>query len=76
MLKDHTPMKLTIKVKPSKGKQEIVKEGDIYLISLKSIASEGKANAELLKLLKKEMGKQFKIIKGFNSRDKILEEIK
>ncbi len=66
-------MKIKIKVKPGSGKQEIVKTGDEYLVYLKNRAEDGKANLELLKLLKKYFGKNINIIKGLKSRNKIIE---
>lgn len=40
------------KVKPSSGKQEIMKKDGVYLVNLKSPPENNRANAELLKLLK------------------------
>ena len=68
-------MKLRIKVKPNSKEQRIEDKGDYSLVKLKSVAKGGKANEELLKVLIKEFGKQFKIKSGFTSRNKIVEEI-
>jgi len=67
-------MRLTIKVKPSSRKQEIIKISDEeYKVYLKSRAEDNKANIELLKMLKKYFGRQARIIKGARSRNKIIE---
>ncbi len=67
-------MKINIKVKPGSAEQSIVKiDENNYKVNLKSAPEKGKANLELLKLLKKEFGKQAKIIKGFSSRNKVVE---
>ena len=63
---------LKVKVKPGSGKQEIIKKDDYYLVCLKSKAEDNKANIELLKLMKKKFKKDFEIIKGAKSREKIL----
>jgi len=65
-------MKIKIKVKPGSKKQEIINDGKKYLVYLKNRAEDGKANLELLKLLKKYFHKDIKIIKGKKSRDKII----
>ncbi len=71
-------MKLKIKVKPGSGKCEVIKIDGGYLVCLKSRAEDGKANLELLKVLKKYLKikygvKDIKIIKGLKSRNKIVE---
>jgi len=75
-------MILNVKVKPNSSKQEIVEVGDNeYIVSLKERAEEGRANLELIKLLKKYFKNKggvdnIKIIKGLKSRNKIVEVIK
>ncbi len=44
-----------------------------FEIWLKEKAVDGKANLELLKVLKKYFGKEVKIVKGFKSRRKVVE---
>jgi len=66
-------MVLNIKVHTNSSRQEIKKLVGGYNVWLKSKALEGRANFELLKMLKKEFGKNFKIIKGFKSRDKVVD---
>ena len=68
-------MIIKIKAKPNSGRQEIVKNEKDYTAYLKSSPEDGKANAELLKLLKKYFGSQAKIKSGFTSRNKIVEII-
>ena len=66
-------MIIKIKVKPHSGKQEIIKNRGEYVVCLKSIPEDGKANIELVKLLKKHFNKPVKIKSGLTSRNKIVE---
>lgn len=66
-------MKITVKVKPSSGKQDIKKIGGKYIVSLKEKAENNRANIELLKILKKKFKKEVKLIKGLKSKNKIIE---
>jgi len=67
-------MKLKIKVSPNSKKQEIVKVNDSeYKVFLKKPAENNKANIELIKLLIKHFKKKVNIIRGFTSRNKIVE---
>ena len=68
-------MKINIKVYPDSGKQDIKKEGGNYKVYLKKRPEKGKANLELIKLLKKEFGKNVRIIKGKTSKRKMVELI-
>jgi len=55
---------IKVKVKPGSGMQKIVKiAADEYIIWLKSAAQDNKANLELIRLMKKYLGKNIKIIK-------------
>jgi uncharacterized protein (TIGR00251 family) len=66
--------RLNIRVKPGSGKQSIESVGNkSYKVSLKSLAVDNKANLELIKLMKKHLKKNIKIIKGFKSKDKVIE---
>ena len=62
---------LEIYVKPGSSKTEItgIKDGRI-IVFLKEKAEDGKANLALIKLLKKEYGKEARIIKGLKDRRK------
>ena len=67
-------MKFKIKVKPSSGKQEVVKVSDKeYKVCLKKSAQDGKANQELVKFLRKHFKKDVTIKSGLNSRNKVVE---
>lgn len=70
-------MKLNIKVQPSSGRQEIQKDidGKISKVFLKKPAEDGKANKELEKFLSRHLKKKVKIIKGYTSKNKIIEII-
>jgi len=66
-------MEIKVKVKTHSGKQDVVKEKDYYIVYLKSQPEKGKANLELLKILKKYFKKEVRIKKGFTSKEKIVE---
>jgi len=76
-------MLIKVKVSANSGEQNVERisaelfsekgyEG-LYLVRLKSLPEEGKANLELLKILKKYFGKEVKIKSGFTSRMKVVE---
>ncbi|MCF7910171.1 DUF167 domain-containing protein [Candidatus Pacearchaeota archaeon] len=62
-----------VKVKLNSGRQGVEDKKDFFLVYLKSVPENNKANLELLKVLKKYFGKQVKIKSGFKSRNKIVE---
>ncbi len=67
-------MIINVKVRPNSGRESIEMVSDEeYNISLKKQASDGKANEELLKLLKRYFKKNVKIKSGLASRKKIVE---
>ena len=68
-------MKIKVKVKPNSKEQSIEKKENFYLVKLKSLPKDNKANLELIKLLKKHFKKDVKIKSGFTSRRKIVEII-
>ena len=71
-------MKLSIKVQPNSGRQEIQKsiDGKIQKVFLKKSAKDNKANIELEKFLSKHFKTKVKIIKGHTSKNKIVEILK
>ena len=64
-------MIIKVKVK-SNSKEFKIKKGEIWEISLTQPAKDNKANLELIKEMKKLYG-SCKIIKGKNSKNKVLE---
>lgn len=66
-------MKIEVRVFPKSGREEIVQSGEKYKVYLKKAAEDRKANMELVKFMKKYFGKPVKIVRGFTSRDKVLE---
>jgi uncharacterized protein (TIGR00251 family) len=66
-------MIIYVKVKSSSGKQEITKEGESYLVYLKSPPEDNKANVELLKLLHNYFKAKVRIKSGLTSKNKIIE---
>lgn len=66
-------MIINVKVYPSSGKEEIVRiDNQDYKVYLKKPTESGKANIELLKLLKRYFKVEAKIIKGLFSKNKII----
>lgn len=69
-------MIINVNVKPNSGEQSIEKNGTGYSVRLKSPPKDGKANTELIKLLKRHFNaKEVKIKSGFTSRKKTVEII-
>ncbi len=66
-------MKISVKVKPGSSEHDIEKSGEDYIVRVKSRAEDGKANAELVKILSKYFGKEVRIKSGFTSKHKIIE---
>jgi len=68
-------MRLSIKVQPNSGRQEIQFDidGKIKKVFLKKPAEDNKANKELEKFLSKYLKKQVKIISGHTSKNKTIE---
>ncbi len=72
-------MKITIIVKPNRKKQSIKRDGNNFIIELKSQPIDNQANKELIEILSdyfKIPKKNIKIIAGANSRKKIIEIMK
>ncbi|MBT4258259.1 DUF167 domain-containing protein [archaeon] len=67
-------MKIKIHANSSQEKLKKIDE-NFYEIWLREKPLDGRANDSLLKLLKKEFGKSFKIKSGLTSRIKIVEEL-
>ena len=69
-------MIIYVKVKPNSKKQKIERiSSEEYIISLKNLAENNKANLELIKLLEKYFNKKIQIIKGLKNKKKIVELI-
>ncbi len=68
-------MRLTIKAQPHSGRRELVHIGqDEYKAFLKGNPEDGKANQELVRLIKKHFkAKDVRIIGGTNSKKKYVE---
>jgi uncharacterized protein (TIGR00251 family) len=67
-------MKIRINVVPNSSKEKIVKvDEESYKIYLTKPAHEGKANEQLIKLLKHKFKANIKIVKGKTFRNKIIE---
>jgi len=60
-------------VKANAKENKIVKEGNIYKVSLKAKAKDNEANLALIKLMKKYFEKNVRIVSGFRSKRKKLE---
>jgi uncharacterized protein (TIGR00251 family) len=70
--------KITVKLHPNSSQEKIKKldgagSDGTYEVWLKEKPIEGKANKQLIKILKKHFKKNIKIIKGAKSRSKVIE---
>ncbi len=69
-------MKISIKVNTKTKKRGVEKEKNVFLVSVKSPPTNGKANEEIIKVLAKHFNKslsQVKIVSGLKSKNKIVE---
>jgi len=69
-------VKIRIKVTPNAKNEEVVREGDIFLVRVKEPPKEGKANRAVVKLLAnyfKVSQSQVTIIAGSSNRNKTVE---
>lgn len=66
-------MILKIKVKTNQPKNEIIKKDEYYFVCIKERAEKGKANLAVIKLFKKELKKNVRIVSGFKSGEKLIE---
>jgi len=71
-------VKILIKVKPNSRTEEIIKEGDIFVVRVREPPREDKANQAVIKLLAKHFGvprNQIRILSGLRSKNKMIELI-
>jgi uncharacterized protein (TIGR00251 family) len=71
-------MKIHIKIHPNSSSEERVKEiekNKEYEVWMKEKPIDGKANEQLIRMLKKYFGKEIRITSGFSSRIKIVDMI-
>ncbi|MGD0352596.1 MAG: DUF167 domain-containing protein [Dehalococcoidia bacterium] len=69
-------MKIRVRVAPNSKIEEVIKEGDMFLVRVKEPAKEGKANRAVIKLLAGYFGvpqRQVAIASGFSSRNKVID---
>ena len=69
-------MKISVKVIPNSKIEEVIREGDRFLVRVKEPAKEGKANGAVIKSLAayfKVPQRQVVISSGFGSRNKVIE---
>jgi len=72
-------MKIQVKVKPNSRTEEVSREGDSFIVKVKELPKEGKANQAVIKLLAEHFGvphSQVRILSGFRSRNKVIEVAK
>ena len=69
-------MRVKVRVKPGSKRVKVERVGDTLVVSVRSPAREGKANAELTKVLAEYYGvpkSRVRIVRGHRSRDKVVE---
>lgn len=65
-------MKINVIVKPNAKENKIIKEDNVYKVSLRAKPQEGKANLELIKFLSRRFKKKARIISGFRNKKKLI----
>ena len=70
-------MKLSIKLHPNSSQEKIeeIEKDKSYEVWIKEKPIDGKANIQLIKILKKYFHKEVEIISGLSSRNKVIELI-
>jgi uncharacterized protein len=69
-------MRYSVIVKANASKNEIISfEKNVYKVSIKAVAKDGKANLELVKFMSKKLGKKIKLVSGFTSKTKMIEAL-
>ena len=63
---------LKVRIKPNSKKFALSKKDGQLILEVTSPPKEGKANLEILKGLKRLLGKDVEIVKGFKSREKLI----
>ncbi len=69
-------MKIRVRVIPNSKIDEVIKEGDVFLVRVKEPAKEGRANRAVIKLLADYFGvpqRQIAISSGFGGRNKVID---
>jgi uncharacterized protein len=69
-------MKFKVKVMPNANREEVVKQGDEYVVRVKVPPTEGKANEAVIQLLAAHLRvpkSTVKIVSGLTGRNKIIE---
>ena len=69
-------MRVKVRVKPGSKRVKVERVGDTLVVSVRSPAREGKANAELTEVLAEYYGvpkSRVRIVRGHRSRDKVVE---
>lgn len=64
-------------VKTKSGKSEVAgfdEARQAYKVNVKAAPEKGEANVEVLKVLKKHFKKDFRIISGFTSKEKLIQD--
>ena len=67
--------KITLKVVPNASKTLLKEENGLLKLCLSAVPEKGKANFAIVKHFKKEFGLKVVIVKGLQSKNKVLEVI-
>ena len=71
-------MKIQVRVKPNSKTEQVNQEGNNFVVKVKELPKEGKANQAVIKLLAEHLGvpqSQVRILSGFKNRNKIIEVV-
>lgn len=61
-----------LKAIPNSSRNELIEENGILKLHLQAVPDKNKANLELVRFFKKELGLRVEIVRGMKSREKIL----
>ncbi|HEX76635.1 MAG TPA: DUF167 domain-containing protein [Dehalococcoidia bacterium] len=69
-------MKIRVKVTPNSKVEELIREGDDFLVRVKEPPTDGKANKAVIRLLAEHFRisqDSVRILSGFRSRNKVIQ---
>jgi uncharacterized protein len=69
-------MKISVRVRPNSSREEVSREGDLFIVRVKEPPLQGRANRAIINLLAEHFGvptSQVSILSGLRGKDKVVE---
>lgn len=66
-------MEIKVHVKTNAPESKIISRGDVWKIAIAAPPTEGRANKELVRFLRKELNCDVEIVRGFTSNKKLIQ---